>query len=145
MWNYNYYDDNELYHHGIKGMKWGVRRTPAQLGHDTGKIDLQKTKKKVDAANTIVNETRNINNNVSKKQAKKAQKQKMAEVKSMSDKELRERVNRLNMEQQYMRMSAEQMNVGRANVNSVLNNVGTVVNVASSALAIAVAIQKLKG
>lgn len=145
MWNYNYYDDNELYHHGIKGMKWGVRRTPAQLGHDTGKIDLQKTKKKVDAANTIVNETRNINNNVSKKQSKKVQKQKMAEVKSMSDKELRERVNRLNMEQQYMRMSAEQMNVGRANVNSVLNNVGTVVNVASSALAIAVAIQKLKG
>ena len=145
MWNYNYYDDNEIYHHGIKGMKWGVRRTPAQLGHDTGKIDLQKTKKKVDAANTIVNETRNINNNVSKKQAKKVQKQKMAEVKSMSDKELRERVNRLNMEQQYMRMSAEQMNVGRANVNSVLNNVGTVVNVASSALAIAVAIQKLKG
>lgn len=143
MWEYNY--SEELYHHGIKGMKWGVRRTPAQLGHDTGGVDLQKAKKKVDAANTIVNETRNINNNVSKKQAKKAQKQKMAEVKSMSDKELRERVNRLNMEQQYMRMSAEQMNVGRANVNSVLNNVGTVVNVASSALAIAVAIQKLKG
>ena len=69
MWEYNYSD--ELYHHGIKGMKWGVRRTPAQLGHDTGKIDLQKTKKKVDAANTIVNETRNINNNVSKKQSKK--------------------------------------------------------------------------
>lgn len=145
MWNYKYYDDNELYHHGIKGMKWGVRRTPAQLGHDTGGVDLQKAKKKVDAANTIVNETRNINNNVSKKQSKKVQKQKMAEVKSMSDKELRERVNRLNMEQQYMRMSSEQMNVGRANVNSVLNNVGTVVNVASSALAIAVAIQKLKG
>ena len=144
MWNYNYYDDNELYHHGIKGMKWGVRRTPAQLGHDTGGVDLQKAKKKVDAANTIVNETRNINNSVSKKQSKKVQKQKMAEVKSMSDKELRERVNRLNMEQQYMRMSSEQMNVGRANVNSVLNNVGTVVNVASSALAIAVAIQKLK-
>lgn len=145
MWNYNYYDDNELYHHGIKGMKWGVRRTPAQLGHDTGGVDLQKAKKKVDAANTIVNETRNINNNVSKKQAKKVQKQKMSEVKSMSDQELRERVNRLNMEQQYIRMSSEQMNAGRANVNSVLNNVGTVVNVASSALAIAVAIQKLKG
>ena len=25
----------ELFHHGIKGMKWGVRRTPEQLGHRT--------------------------------------------------------------------------------------------------------------
>ena len=26
MWTYNYNYNNELYHHGIKGMKWGVRR-----------------------------------------------------------------------------------------------------------------------
>ena len=28
-------DNNELYHFGIKGMKWGIRRTPIQLGHTT--------------------------------------------------------------------------------------------------------------
>lgn len=27
-----------LEHHGIKGMKWGVRRTPEQLGHKTSKL-----------------------------------------------------------------------------------------------------------
>ena len=26
---------NELYHHGVKGQKWGVRRTPEQLGDKT--------------------------------------------------------------------------------------------------------------
>lgn len=29
----NYY----LMHHGVKGMKWGVRRTPEQLGHRTNR------------------------------------------------------------------------------------------------------------
>ena len=37
---------NELYHHGIKGMKWGVRRTKAQLGHATMKNKRSKKKEK---------------------------------------------------------------------------------------------------
>ena len=143
MWEYNYYD-NELYHHGIKGMKWGVRRTPAQLGHETGKIDLQKTKKKVEAANTIVNESQNINQKVSSRKQKKMQKQQVQNAKTMTDQELRERVNRLNMEQQYARLTTEQINAGKTNVDAVLNRVGTAVAITNSALAIALAIQKLK-
>ena len=138
MWQYN---DNELYHYGVKGMKWGIRKDRSS----GGSVDLQKAKKKVDAANTIVNETRNINNATSKKGQKKAQKQKLSEAKIMTDQELRERVNRLNMEQQYVKMSAEQINAGRSNVNSILNNVGTAISITSSALSIALAIQKLKG
>ncbi len=144
MWNYNYYDDNELYHHGIKGMKWGVRRTPAQLGHDTGGVDLQKAKKKVEAANTIVNESQNINRKVSSRKQKKMQKQQVQNAKAMTDQELRERVNRLNMEQQYARLTTEQMNTGKTNVDAVLNRVGTAVAITNSALAIALAVQKLK-
>ena len=144
MWNYNYYDDNELYHHGIKGMKWGVRRTPAQLGHDTGGVDLQKAKKKVEAANTIVNESQNINRKVSSRKQRKIQKQQVQNAKAMTDQELRERVNRLNMEQQYARLSAEQMSAGKVNVDRVLSEVGTVVALTNSVLAIALAVQKLK-
>ena len=144
MWEYNYYADNELYHHGIKGMKWGVRRTPAQLGHDTGGVDLQKAKKKVEAANTIVNESQNINRKVSGRKQRKMQKQQVQNAKAMTDQELRERVNRLNMEQQYARLSAEQMSAGKVNVDRVLSEVGTVVALTNSVLAIALAVQKLK-
>ena len=144
MWEYNYYTDNELYHHGVKGMKWGVRRTPAQLGHDTGGIDLQKTKKKVEAANTIVNESQNINKKVSSRKQRKIQKQQVQNAKAMTDQELRERVNRLNMEQQYARLSTEQMSAGKVNVDRVLSEVGTVVALTNSVLAIALAVQKLK-
>lgn len=36
MWRYHY--SSELYHHGIKGQKWGVRRTPEQLGHSKNSV-----------------------------------------------------------------------------------------------------------
>ena len=34
MWSYNYSGSYELYHYGVKGMKWGVRRTPEQIGYN---------------------------------------------------------------------------------------------------------------
>ena len=36
MWTYNYTCQNELCHHGIKGMKWGVRRFQYKDGSLTG-------------------------------------------------------------------------------------------------------------
>lgn len=33
---------NELKHYGILGMKWGVRRTPEQLGHKQEKVKRNK-------------------------------------------------------------------------------------------------------
>lgn len=94
----------EIWHHGIKGMKWGVRHTPEQLGHRTG----SKSAKKDD----------------SHEDYKKAHDTKS--VKKMSDAELRARLNRLNMEKQYSQMNPTRVERGRKILNSTLKVAGGV-------------------
>ena len=66
----------EIWHHGVKGMKWGVRHTPEQLGHSP--------------------KSKQTKTDDSHEDYKKAHDSKS--VKKMSDAELRSRLNRLNME-----------------------------------------------
>lgn len=96
MWKYN---NNELYHHGIKGMKWGVRRSRAQLGYSSGPRKTKKQAQKVS----------------SKQQRKEA-------MKKMSDAELRSRINRIQMEKQYMQLTEPQLSPGKKFVKDVLTN-----------------------
>lgn len=48
-------EDLELYHYGVKGMKWGIRRTPEQLGRKINKLDNKNAKltKKLNPNDTI--------------------------------------------------------------------------------------------
>ena len=40
MWQYNKFPTgDEFYHHGIKGQKWGVRRTKEELARDANSIE----------------------------------------------------------------------------------------------------------
>ncbi len=58
--------DSELYHHGVKGMKWGIRRTPQQLGHKIEKLAARNERLKRDAkeydALGLKYETRSVRN-----------------------------------------------------------------------------------
>lgn len=72
-----------LMHHGIEGMKWGVRRTPQQLGHAVTK-KLPSGEKKTQ-----------------KPAATKTPGKAFRKSTSISDEELQKRINRLNMEERY--------------------------------------------
>ena len=56
----------ELYHHGVKGQKWGIRRTPQQLGHKIEKLSARNKQLKLDAdkydALGLKYETRSVRN-----------------------------------------------------------------------------------
>lgn len=123
---------NSLYHHGIKGMKWGVRRTPEQLERARGYVG--ESKKIVDGGKNINQSIANI----------RATKNRATDLSQMSDQELRDRVNRMNLERQYSSLAAEDKLRGQAYVRDTLDIAGNVLAITSSALAIAIAIKKLK-
>jgi len=83
---------NFIEHFGVKGMRWGVSRSKAAIAKDSGGGDSKGESNKAKAPAAKKASTAGNSRN-----PKKA-------MEDMSDKELKDYVNRLNMEQQYARM-----------------------------------------
>lgn len=98
-----------LEHHGILGQKWGVRRTPAQLGHVIGAKSNASGQTNKSSASAKLSE---------KKTPGKAAKR----PRVMSDDELRQRIQRLNMEEQYDNLVARQKARNTGKVKKALGN-----------------------
>lgn len=115
-------DQTMLMHYGILGMKWGVRRSEAQLARARGKSKSSSEEASEDY--------------------KKAHSSKS--VKTMSDAELRNRLNRLQMEQQYSKLNPGTVNRGKEVASKILKAGTTVATVTTTALTIYNNFDKIK-
>ena len=151
---------SDLRHHGIKGQKWGVRRFQNSDGSLTaagrkrygdGKgssvEDYQNAIKKTKAAGESVENIRKFNTDIKRIKDPAMEKRIRKSTETMTDKELQQRVNRLNMEDNYTRMmmNREQLKQGEDYVNRVLDVSAVALRGATTALTIALLVKQLKG
>ena len=166
------YTNGELCHWGIKGMKWGMRRyqnadgtlTPAgkkrydrdqrenagkKKGNKVGaadphrwvREDMERSKKLTDSTSHLTNEIKKVNDKAIKETPKKR-----VDLSNMTDKELRDRINREFLERQYNDMFTPQtVNKGRETAGKILEAAGSTLAITSSALGVALAIKELSG
>lgn len=100
--------ENELYHYGIKGMKWGVRRFQNKDGSYT---PAGKKRRSQEGWSDDAKEAASI---------------KKKSVKQMSNSELRKLNERQNLERQYKQLNPNKIKKGMAVAAGIASGMGTI-------------------
>ena len=122
-------------------------RKVVRVGKGSSVEDYQNAIKKTKTAGESVENIRKFNNDVKRIKDPAMEKRIRKSTEQMTDKELQQRVNRLNMEDNYTRMMMhrEQLKQGEDYVNRVLDVSAVALRGATTALTIALLVKQLKG
>lgn len=104
--NYILTSTGELYHWGVKGMKWGVRRYQNKDGSLTPRG--KKRQKELSAD----------------EKERAARKADLKNRRTMSDADLKKKIERLKMEKEFKNLTNEDINSGKTFVNEVMSSAG---------------------
>jgi hypothetical protein len=136
---------NELKHYGILGQKWGVRRFQKEDGTLTpaGKIQYGTTKSVLESGSKILGDASRLATSSSGKSKTVNKKT----YDNLTDEELRKKVSRLNLEEQYSRLTGDAKKVrnGAEWVHEILQDSAIVVGIASTAIGIYMMLKSARG
>lgn len=105
------------------------------------KEDLERSKRLADAGSNMTNQLKNAKNTYERNRPKQTM-----DLSNMTDKEMRDQINRKLLERQYNDLFAQEtVSKGRENVSKVLDYAGSALAVTGSALSIALTIKELRG
>ena len=122
-------------------------RKVVRVGKESNTENYENAIKKTKAAGDAVENIRKFNNDAKRIKDPAMEKRIRKSTEQMSDKELQQRVQRLNMEDNYTRMMMhrEQLKQGEDYVNRVLDVSAVALRGATTALTIALLVKQLKG